>query len=351
MFQLAKRVEKRFLAAVAVLVTVQFVSDSGQCVGQERKDTVASSAVSKPLPPTDAFPSDYSLYGLFSREVGELAPGSVGQMVGGTADVRGPGESITRKTALVMQNAVNDVAPWISELAEAVNPSPGSPGLNSVLGRDDRRRITDTTTFPYRTICKLKITYPNGETRGGTGFLVSRRTVLTAGHCVHSRGRGGWATRIEVIPGMNGSSSAPFGSVTVGSSALISNTAWVNGTDDDKDYGAIVLPDSTLGNKTGTLGFEVFRGIINPTTFFVGGYPTDKPSGTSWFASGSVKFVDADKILHNIDTAGGQSGAPLWFIRDGVRFAIGIHVAGYNDSLNQATKINTTVFDFIKRRP
>ena len=44
--------------------------------------------------------------------------------------------------------------------------------IESVLGTDDRSRITPTTSFPWLTICKIYIVHPNGDRGTGTGFLI-----------------------------------------------------------------------------------------------------------------------------------------------------------------------------------
>jgi len=59
----------------------------------------------------------------------------------------------------------------------------------SIFGADDRVRITPTTSYPWRTIVKLRMEFPSGYYMG-TGFLIDGDHVLTAGHCVYDRGLG-----------------------------------------------------------------------------------------------------------------------------------------------------------------
>lgn len=75
-----------------------------------------------------------------------------------------------------------------------------------VIGTDDRKNITSTMQYPWRSICSLKIKAKDGTNWIGTGFLIGPRTVITAGHVVYLHNHGGWAKSIEVIPGRNGSS-------------------------------------------------------------------------------------------------------------------------------------------------
>lgn len=70
---------------------------------------------------------------------------------------------------------------------------------SSVIGSDERVRISGTTSFPYRATVQLSIKYPNtSSTYGCTGFLVNPNTVVTAGHCVYSQDHG-WASSITSL--------------------------------------------------------------------------------------------------------------------------------------------------------
>ena len=64
---------------------------------------------------------------------------------------------------------------------------------HSVIGRDNRIRVTNTTLYPYRAIVHLVIQFNGQEVYGCTGALISKDTVFTAGHCVYNKKLGGWA--------------------------------------------------------------------------------------------------------------------------------------------------------------
>jgi V8-like Glu-specific endopeptidase len=76
-------------------------------------------------------------------------------------------------------------------------------------------------------------------------------------------------------------------------------------------------------------------------------YPGDKPSGTQWFPARKATLVTPRTIIYNIDTAGGQSGAPVWRFLNGQRHVVGIHTNG-SQLGNSATRIVTAVFNNIK---
>ena len=211
-----------------------------------------------------------------------------------------------------------------------------------VIGRDDRRRISNTRRFPNRAICQLTITAQNGRRYVGTGWLVSPRTVITAGHCVYLHGAGGWAKSIEVTPGMNGNSK-PFGSCK--SSTLRSVKGWVTSKDRSYDYGAIILPNNCRFKRTiGKFDFAnysdrtLLRKYVN-----ICGYPGDKGGKTQWYHAKRMARVNAKQLVYTIDTAGGQSGSPIFYrMRNNKRVAIGIHTSGSQRG-NSGTRINASV--------
>lgn len=211
----------------------------------------------------------------------------------------------------------------------------------SVCGRDDRIQVNNTTSVPWRWICKLIMTFPNGARGGCTGWFIGPKAVMTAGHCVYSRGNGGWAREIEVIPGMRGVT-RPYGSM-VGTS-FRSVIGWTRDSDPNYDYGCIILPSPTLGNQLGYFGFAALTDaslqnlLVNNS-----GYPGDKAFGTQWFNAGRITNVTSRKIYYMLDTYGGQSGSPTWRYQSSQRHAVGIHA--YGGCPNSSTRITTAVFN------
>ena len=224
--------------------------------------------------------------------------------------------------------------------------------LESILGTDDRTRIKNTQDYPWCCICSLAITAQTGTQWIGTGWLAGPRLLLTAGHCVYMANEGGWASQIEVIPGRD-AAQRPFGSVVC--HELRSVTGWTVDNDSNFDYGAILLPEgSRYGDQLGWFGFanrsdDYLRGLeLN-----LSGYPGDggrapnDEQGSQWFNSRVLKEALERQLEYEIDTFGGQSGAPVWeTAADGGRYGLGIHTHG-GSITNGATRITTDVFDNI----
>ena len=220
--------------------------------------------------------------------------------------------------------------------------------VETVHGVDNRTQVATTNVFPWRAIASLLITAADNSMWIGTGWFVGPHTLLTAGHVVYIKnsgvpGRDGWVKKIQVMPGRNGST-LPYGSFT--STSFKSVTAWTNNGDENFDYGAIILA-SNVGNTVGWFGYQVLSdGDLTASTVNIAGYPGDKPTGTMWFQSNKVASVGPRKVYYDIDTAGGQSGAPVWRLVNGNRYGVAVHAYG-GATTNSGTRVTSPVADNI----
>jgi glutamyl endopeptidase len=217
--------------------------------------------------------------------------------------------------------------------------------LETVHGEDNRIRVEETDKYPYRVNASLLITARDGSQWVGTAWFISDRTLITAGHCVYIKNSGipnrdGWVKTIQVMPGRNGST-LPFGSVT--SSRFWTVKGWADSGDENYDYGAIIIP-TDLGKTVGTVGYgsfgdtELVGAVANVT-----GYPADKDSGTLWYDSKAIASITPTKVIYDIDTAGGQSGACVYVINNAQRIAVAVHAYG-GPVTNSGTRISAPVY-------
>lgn len=212
-----------------------------------------------------------------------------------------------------------------------------------VHGTDNRVRVWNTRPYPWRTICDLEITAADGSRWQCSGSMIGPRTVLTNGHCVFMHGRGGWVRSIRVIPGRNGSSE-PFGSAT--SSFYHSVKGWTTSRSSNYDYAAIVLPSNRkLGNTVGWMGlanlsfFSLLGLRVNNS-----GYPGDKGGSTQWWNANNILAVTSRRVYYRIDTAGGQSGSPVWRYKNRARHIVAVHNTG-GAVFNGGVRLSKPVFN------
>ncbi|MEM8961257.1 MAG: trypsin-like peptidase domain-containing protein [Acidobacteriota bacterium] len=231
--------------------------------------------------------------------------------------------------------------------------------LETVIGGvDQRQRILETDLTPWRMICSLEMHSPNGGSAVGTGWLVGPRTIITAGHCVFSHMFfGGWADRIVVRPGRNGDEE-PFGAVE--SRRFGATDRWVEAEEADFDIGVIHL-DQSIGDELGWFAVatqgpdELVDAQIN-----ISGYPADRGRGREqYFHANNVLRVSDRRVFYDVDTAGGQSGAPVWVYADDSPDAepivVAIHAYGvggtprsFGITANSAPRIIPEVHDLIR---
>lgn len=247
-------------------------------------------------------------------------------------------ESAVFQERIVLQGAAGNASTELSRSEEFLvvkgRSGPITSPFETVLGDDDRKRILDTDLAPWRMICGLRMRGPGGAGAIGTGWFIGPRTLLTAGHCVFStQFFGGWASTIEVSPGLNGMGDSPrnkpFGSIA--STRFSSVDRWTDSEDPDFDIGCIHL-DESLGDKVGWFSLAAFpTEELESFLVNVSGYPADRGRGfEQYHHRNRITRVTDRRIFYEVDTFGGQSGAPVWIhdTETGPPIAVGIHAYG-----------------------
>ncbi len=232
-----------------------------------------------------------------------------------------------------------------------INPTErmAPPELEVVIGEDDRKKVPNPEAHPYRVHGHMLMTFPNGKRYIGSGTLVNRRHVLTAGHCVYSSKDGGWATTVLFNAAQTGSN-YPFGNTSALN--LLSVSGWTQDNDSNYDYAMLIL-DQDLGNETGWMGIvafdsdtELIKKRVNVT-----GYPGDLDDGRVMYTHADIiKSVARERFLYDIDTYGGQSGSGVWSVFPGHEGekVCGVHTTG-SYSGNGAVRISKAKLETIVR--
>jgi glutamyl endopeptidase len=215
---------------------------------------------------------------------------------------------------------------------------------------DDRVIINDTTSFPWRTICKLYITTQDDTYLIGSGAIIDEWHILTAGHCVYIHENGGWAKEVKIVPGMDGSYE-PYGHTYA--SYFRAYTGWIEDEMVEHDF-AVVTLQAPLGNLTGWMGRKTaaYTDSIYTSTLNLAGYPSDLGGGRyMYFDSDDGAMADEYNHWFWMDTAAGQSGSPVWLYDGEDRFILSVFAYEYvgGTSANFGTRLNQDKFDAINR--
>lgn len=210
-----------------------------------------------------------------------------------------------------------------------------SINTRNIIGSDNRKIVNNTTVNPYRKVVSLLITFPNGKRYIGSGNMISKDTVLTAGHCLYSKNSGGWAKSIAVYAGRNGNS-APYG--VAYSKKLMTVKGWINDTSSEHDIGAIKL-DRDIGTTVGWFGLSTV--MSGPIT--LSGYHGDLNNrmGTE---TGNISSVSNNNVYYYLDSTGGSSGSGVYNNNQEI---LAVHAYG-SSSKNFGTRINIDKFSLIR---
>ena len=109
----------------------------------------------------------------------------------------------------------------------------------------DTKLVDDMTVAPFAVVCKMRMSF-GGSGFQGSAWVIGKKAVLTAGHCVYD---GGWGQNIQFMPQhKNGQ--------TIGTWTAVQTTALKEFVENDDlrfDIAACIL-DRDIGSVTGWPG-------------------------------------------------------------------------------------------------
>ncbi|XP_071098099.1 glutamyl endopeptidase-like [Haliotis cracherodii] len=224
--------------------------------------------------------------------------------------------------------------------------------VDSDIG-DERRRVLVTTEKPYTGIAHLK--HENGKAIG-TGFLVKhggRIFLVTAAHCLWDRSKGAFRAKIHISLGRDGEYH-PFGTIRKKAVDFEVPREYKETRGRKSDYGIIRLDmEKHKLNKCCAFDLEPRTDeYIKSQDLYMSGYPgipkeqkdgvPGWPTGTQWKIKLTTVTVNKQSLQYRDATTPGNSGSPVYEMKDGRYVAHGIHTNGIdeNHTSNKAVRID-----------
>lgn len=228
-------------------------------------------------------------------------------------------------------NYFDNSYPIMANLAmNLATTSDTSDEMDGIIGNDDRTLVSNVSTFPYYSVCKLVVTFASDPDHVylGTGFAVGRNLCCTARHCI-TDSTGAFPTSVTAYYGYAGGS---YTYKATDVSYYIYSPAYTYGGIIN-DYAFISWQNTNSGN-TGCFGMQENATI--GTALDTAGYPSEQGYNGEWMykCSGTLTNTTNDNLYFNMDVAKGQSGSPIYVNASSGPYVNGIIThktgAGYN---------------------
>ncbi len=176
---------------------------------------------------------------------------------------------------------------------------------------DSRVKVTDPREYPYSAIVSIK-------GRGCTGFFVGPKHILTAGHCVYNITSGIWYKDLDFYRGKN---CDPDKGVFYKWKKSIIPAGYKDYKHPAYDYAMII---SYKKSRT-TMNFGWTYNPKSLSSVRIAGYPSDKPRMCMWESRCEIEDQWSSLLGHKCDTAGGNSGSPVYTYSRHMAIAYCIH--------------------------
>ena len=182
--------------------------------------------------------------------------------------------------------------------------------------------VSDTSSLPYRAICRIKGKYSIFEL-DASGYMAGPRILVTAAHCVMNiDNNDSYFSDWVAYPGYSDGNS--YKGLSSGWSKIYYSPNWLSSHATEYDW-CICILNSDIGNTTGWLGSGIYNtnSEMNNVSVDLFGYPGDFGGGErQCFSHGIISNTQDRYFDCTSRSTYGFSGGP--FIRPSDNYAVGI---------------------------
>ena len=211
---------------------------------------------------------------------------------------------------------------------------------NMQIGDETWTDVKNTSDAPYKAIAYLAIKYKDGQESNATGFMITKKCMITAGHVfTYKFDHDNPAVSITAYFGVPYDTDSKnitgylLKKTVTPSTATFYYDTTLTKSDPSRDYGAIIFSSELNVATFGVRYYNVDSGLLNKSILFAGYSRFDGNHIRMKKDTGIVDSILPTSFRHYADTQDGMSGGPVY---ESDNYAIGINVAESSDSSLQA---------------
>lgn len=212
----------------------------------------------------------------------------------------------------------------------------------AIIEADNRTTITKPSQYPYSAIAYIEAEATCGCPWTGTGFMISSRWMLTAGHCMYCTDHLKPVKYVKFYFGYKNARNYLL-CQDAGCTIWVSNYVKEGSGYSSDDY-AYIRFDKKIGDTVGWFGYWYGApdNKVDNHVFYCAGYRDGiLKSDYDW-----VNVISEKRISHTIDTLPGNSGAPIF---DDDYYVVAIHTAhAHDESENYGVRFTNQLYRFMQ---
>lgn len=216
----------------------------------------------------------------------------------------------------VMYQALQEPAAENSDMQEELvfTPTQGdgeSEGSISPYALSAMNKVNNTVAEPYKYVCYVEATFPDGAVVGSSGVLVHNNILLTAAHGIYDQEHGGHATKILVWPASSYDSNKqlhmPYDCASYTSTRI--HISYMNDKNPEYDWALVDL--NIRYEHWQAFGYSPDYSQLTGRTVRAIGYFPDQYGNNMYEAEGTVKNSYERQLHLSVKVNEGQSGGPV----------------------------------------